>query len=298
MKLVSYGPPGGELPGVLDAGGSIVALAPALSRAGIDILDMNQLLAVWAAVEPVIERAVADPSSDRLPADSVRLGPPVPHPGKILAIGLNYPTHTGGSLGATTSESQPVVFMKTPNSLSGPNDTVVLPKQSTQVDYELELAVVIGRAGSHISRADAFDHVAGYMIANDVSARDVAFGPGLEYPMQLQIVRGKGFPTFCPTGPWLVTADEIPDPGQLDLQLWVNGELRQDGSTSEMSVDIAGLIESVSGSMPLLPGDILLTGTPAGCGFLFDPPRYLADGDVVRAAVPGLGEMTFGVRDE
>ena len=202
MKLVSYGPPGGELPGVLDAGGSIVALAPALSRAGIDILDMNQLLAVWAAVEPVIERAVADPSSDRLPADSVRLGPPVPHPGKILAIGLNYPTHTGGSLGATTSESQPVVFMKTPNSLSGPNDTVVLPKQSTQVDYELELAVVIGRAGSHISRADAFDHVAGYMIANDVSARDVAFGPGLEYPMQLQIVRGKGFPTFCPTGPW------------------------------------------------------------------------------------------------
>ncbi|MFC5502618.1 fumarylacetoacetate hydrolase family protein [Lysinimonas soli] len=298
MKLVTYGPPGGELPGVVEEGGSVVALAPALSRAGIRILDMGQLLAVWSAVRPVVELAVEDPQSERIPADSVRLGPPVPRPGKILAIGLNYPTHTGDSLGATTSESQPVVFMKTPNSLSGPSDTVILPRQSTQVDYELELAVVIGKAGSHIARADAFDHVAGYMISNDVSARDVAFGPGLEYPMQLQIVRGKGFPTFCPTGPWLVTADEVPEPGRLKLQLWVNDELRQDGNTSEMSVDIPGLIESISSSMPLLPGDIVLTGTPAGCGFLFDPPRYLADGDMVKAAVPGLGEMAFEVRDE
>jgi 2-keto-4-pentenoate hydratase/2-oxohepta-3-ene-1,7-dioic acid hydratase in catechol pathway len=172
----------------------------------------------------------------------------------------------------------------------GPHDPIIRPRETDQLDYEVELGVVIGRGGRRIEGDEAFDHVAGYVLAIDVTARDVALGAMGSSPMLLQITRGKGFPTFCPLGPWLLTADEIRHGEPLSLKLWVNGELRQDATTSEMLVDVPGVIASVSATMDLLPGDLILTGTPPGCGFDLDPPSYLEVGDRVRATITGLGE--------
>src|SRR5882672_10856939 len=180
----------------------------------------------------------------------------------------------------------------------GPHDTLVKPMQSEQLDYETEMAVVIGRGGHRISRERAYEHVAGYMIGNDVTARDLAFKDMALHPMFSQITRAKGIPTGASTGPWIATKDEIPDPHRLDLRCWVNGELRQDGMSSEMIVDIPGLIEDFSKVLEFSPGDIIFTGTTTGCGAFQKPPKYLFAGDVLRLEITGLGVMQTPIVDE
>ncbi|MFC9839353.1 fumarylacetoacetate hydrolase family protein [Rhodococcus sp. NPDC127530] len=276
---------------------TIVPLGPILARTGLRSQDMRDVIALWDTVRPVIESQIAcAPTS--FAASEVRIGAPIARPGKVIAIGFNYPQHTHELLGSAATAAEPVVFIKPSDSVSGPNDPVIKPPETSMLDYEVELAVVIGRAGRRISPLKAMDHVMGYVVANDITARDVALGAGLDNPLQLQIARGKGFPTFCPTGPWLVTSDEVPTPDELRLQLRVNGTVRQDDTAGRMLVSIADLIASVSASMALEPGDLILTGTPAGCGFQLEPPSYLCSGDEVLASISGLGEMSFVIQDE
>lgn len=281
MKLVSFGPPGEERPGLLVDGERIVPLAED---------DMTAALAhLPESTQRLDDAATID-------ARGVRLGPPVPRPSKIVVCGVNFASQVKETRGIPPR--RPPLALRPPTSLGGPHDPIVKPYDVEELDYEAELAVVIGRTGRRIARADGLAYVAGYMCAQDLGAHDVFRGDTDLSPLYLQIVRGKSFDTFCPTGPWLVTPDELPDPGNLRIRCWVNGELRQDESTRNLLVDVPGLVEWASSSMTLLPGDILLTGTPAGMGVGLEPPRFLASGDVVRTAVDGLGEMENHVIDE
>jgi 2,4-didehydro-3-deoxy-L-rhamnonate hydrolase len=274
VKLVSYGPPGAEVPGFLDDDGVI---RPIGSR------DTNEVIAL-------IHSRKSLAWTGELDAGTVRLGPPVPRPSKIVVCGVNYPV--------ALSPRKPMIGLKPPTSLAGPNDPVVKPFDVEELDYEAELAVVIGAAGRRIPRDQALAQVAGYMCAQDLGAHDVFRGDTDLSPTYGQIVRGKSFDTFCPTGPWLLTADEVPDPGELRIRCWVNDELRQDAFVREMIVDVPGLVEWVSSSMTLLPGDILLTGTPAGMGIAQEPPQFLRAGDVLRTEITGLGGLRNEIRDE
>lgn len=213
-----------------------------------------------------------------------RLKAPVPAPGKILFSGINYASHKEENPSATLPE-RPQVFAKLPSAVIGPGESIVIPKISGQVDYEVELAVVIGRRTKGVSREEALEHVFGYTVVNDVSARDVQFADN-------QITTGKGLDTFCPMGPELVLRDEIPDPQQLVVSSYVNGERRQNSPTSEMLFDVAALIEFLSAHITLHPGDVISTGTPAGVGLFMDPPAYLKEGDVVDVEVDGIGRLT------
>jgi 2-keto-4-pentenoate hydratase/2-oxohepta-3-ene-1,7-dioic acid hydratase in catechol pathway len=298
VRLVSFGPRGAESPGVLSAGGeTIVPLAPLLRAHGVAAPDMNALLGLLPVLRPLVDEAAR---GDGVEAGSVRLGPPVPNPPKIVVCGVNYQGQVEEALATTggVPPRKPPIGLRPSTSLAGPFDPVVLPPEAQELDYEAELAVVVGRAGRRIPRDDALGHVAGYMCAQDLTARDVMRADLDLSPLYAQIVRAKSFDSFCPTGPWLVTADEVADPGALRVQGWINGELRQDAPASDMLVDVPGLLEWASSSMSLLPGDILLTGTPAGMGASFDPPRFLRHGDVIRTAVTGLGAMENPVEDE
>jgi 2-keto-4-pentenoate hydratase/2-oxohepta-3-ene-1,7-dioic acid hydratase in catechol pathway len=261
VKLVSFGPPGDERPGVLLDDG---------------IAPLDDLAAVFAGR--------VEPGPERIDPEGVRLGPPVPRPQKVVVCGVNYPPPSG------VPPRKPPLALRPPTSLAGPFDPIVLPPEAQELDYEAELGVVIGRGGRRIPRAGALAHVAGYLCAQDLTAWDVLRGDTDLDPSYLQITRAKSFDTFCPTGPWLVTADEV-DPGALRIRCSVNGELRQDETTASMLQDVPALVEWVSSSMTLVPGDILLTGTPAGLGAFLDPPRYLRAGDVVRTEITGLGAM-------
>jgi 2-keto-4-pentenoate hydratase/2-oxohepta-3-ene-1,7-dioic acid hydratase in catechol pathway len=194
--------------------------------------------------------------------------------------------------------SEPLIIFKPSNTVIGPHDNLVRPAQSRQLDYETEIVVVIGRGGRHISRQNAYQHIAGYMIGNDVTARDLAFKDMHLHPMYSQITRAKGIATGAPIGPWIATKDEIPDPHKLRLRCWVNGELRQDGMSSEMIVDIPGLIEDFSKVLEFSPGDIIFTGTTTGCGAFQKPPKYLFAGDVLKLEITGLGTMQTPIADE
>ncbi|MDJ0105026.1 fumarylacetoacetate hydrolase family protein [Rhodococcus erythropolis] len=297
MRLVNFGPVGIEQPGVLVDDDTVVPLVPILARAGLRLHDMKDILALWSTIRTIVEPQLTL-ERDRIALSDVRIGPPILRPNKVVAIGFNYPQHSTEILGPSAEVSEPVIFLKPPNCVSGPNDSVVKPFETTMLDYEIELGVVIGKTGRRISQIDALDHVAGYVVANDITARDIALGAGLDHPLQLQIARGKGYATFCPLGPWLATADEVPEPADLRLTLSINGVVRQNGKTSSMLASIPELIASVSASMELEPGDVILTGTPAGCGFQLDPPAYLQHGDRVEAGITGLGEMTFQVQNE
>jgi 2-keto-4-pentenoate hydratase/2-oxohepta-3-ene-1,7-dioic acid hydratase in catechol pathway len=230
----------------------------------------------------------------------VRIGPPVPNPRKIIVAGGNYQSHVDEAAGKKNapSPSEPLLIFKPSNTVIGPRDALIRPLQTQQLDYETEIAVVIGRGGRHISRENALDHVAGYMICNDVTARDMAFKDMALHPMFSQITRAKGIPTGAPTGPWIATKEEIPDPQNLDLRCWVNGELRQSGNSNEMIVDVRGLIEDFSKVVEFEPGDIIMSGTTTGCGAFQDPPVFLFEGDVIRMEITGLGVMETPVRDE
>ena len=208
---------------------------------------------------------------------------PVPDPSKIMCVGLNYRDHAIES-GAAIPET-PLVFAKFPSSLTGPGGSVVIPEDSDQVDWEVELAVVIGSAARHVPRDRALDVIAGYTVSNDVSARDIQVSDG-------QFVRGKSYDTFCPVGPWLVTADELGAADDLEIGLRLNGEVIQRSRTAQLVFDVAEIIAFCSRVATLNPGDLILTGTPHGTGYGLKPPRYLKPGDVMTAWVEGIGELT------
>jgi len=247
-----------------------------LADLGIDAHETADVIAAH-------DRISAGLASAAPGAEDVELRCPIVRPTKVLAIGLNYLDHIRET-GAKRPE-RPVLFAKFPNTLNHPGSPIVMdPSLTEQGDYEAELAVIIGRRARRVSLADALDHVFGYAVANDVSARDWQFADP-------QFDRSKSFDTFLPVGPWITTADEVPDPQALGIRTWVNGELRQDSSTAEMVFGVAELIEFLSRGMTLEPGDVIVTGTPHGVGFAMDPPRFLAPGDVVRCELDVLGTL-------
>jgi 2,4-didehydro-3-deoxy-L-rhamnonate hydrolase len=238
----------------------------------------SDALAAW---DEVVELARVGTFDDGVPLTDLSLGPPIDRPGTIYAVGLNYASHVAGA--GLAPRRAPSVFVKFAGSLSGPCSDIVVPAGEAMVDWEAEVGVVVGRAGRHIAAADALDHVAGYLAANDVSERhlQVESGPSL----------GKSFDTFCPTGPALVTLDELEDPLDVEIRCWVNDELMQDGHTRDMITDVPHILELLSSVTTLQPGDIVLTGTPAGTGYEREPKRFLAPGDVVVTEVTGLGRL-------
>ncbi len=277
MKFLRYGAPGAEKPAILDADGKIrdlsahvsdlsgAALAPdALAKLGA--VDVNSL--------PVVD---GDP----------RLGPCVAGTGKFICIGLNYSDHAAET-GATVPP-EPIIFMKASSAIVGPNDNVLIPRGSEKTDWEVELAVVIGKTAKYVTEAEALDYVAGYCVTNDVSER------AFQTERSGQWTKGKSCDTFGPMGPWLVTKDEVPDPQNLAMWLKVNGESQQDGSSKTMVYGVAFLVSYLSQFMSLHPGDVISTGTPPGVGMGLKPPRYLKDGDVVELGIEGLGtqKQTF-----
>lgn len=305
MRLVTYAREGqrrlGALVGqrVVDLNRAYVASRmaagePAALAAALVPPDLRALLALGqpaldacaAALAYVAERA-DDPAALRaegLAYDlaEVRLCAPLPEPGKIICLGLNYRDHAAETKGKVPE--YPILFSKYTNSICGPGDPIILPRVTQKVDYEAELAFVIGRRGKNVPRERALDYVAGYMNANDVSARD--------YQLRVsQWMTGKTFDTFCPIGPALVLKDEVPDPHNLPVRLSINGEVLQDSNTRELIFNVYDLVAYISSVMTLEPGDLVLTGTPAGVGFVREPSRYLRPGDRVRIEIGNLGVL-------
>ncbi|GAB3155260.1 fumarylacetoacetate hydrolase family protein [Amycolatopsis stemonae] len=300
MRLVSFGEPGQEQPGALRDDGAIVPLRPLLNELDPGAApDMTTVLSRLSTLQPRITDLITAPRTATLAADAVRFGPPVPTPGAIVAVGANYTDHVKEITGSAAGlPAEPILFLKPASSLAGPRDPVIRPRESKGLDYECEIAVVIGRGGRRIPEARALEHVAGYMIANDVTARDLMLkdiGKGAAF---MQILRGKGADTFCPAGPWLLTADSVPDPTTLRLRTWVNGELRQDALAEQMVFGVAAIIASVSDCMTLHPGDVILTGTPSGVGTSRQPPAFLEPGDTLRLEITGLGHMETPIEAE
>jgi 2-keto-4-pentenoate hydratase/2-oxohepta-3-ene-1,7-dioic acid hydratase in catechol pathway len=287
MRLVSYaGQDGAPHLGALTERG-VIDLSTAARDLGMPH-EIFRNMSSWLETEEhrLIEatKLTTDvPSSAIRSSADIHLLPPVPRPGKIVAIGLNYKDHSIES-GASAPPKSPIIFAKFPTSIIGSEDAIVIPVGNPNVDYEAELAVVIGRRGKAIPAARAFDFVAGYMPLNDVSARVWQFG-------DKQWVRGKSCDTFCPIGPHLTTHDEIPDPHALAIRARVNGITLQDSNTSKMIFQIPGLIEFISASITLEPGDIIATGTPEGVGAFRKPPVFLKPGDVVEVEIERLGVL-------
>lgn len=270
MKICRFGPRGSEKPGLVDADGRIRDLSGTVA----DITP-----------ETLAAARSADLASLPVVAGSPRYGVPIKGIGKIVAIGLNYEDHAIES--NLPIPTEPVMFMKALSSLTGPNDEVMLPKDSTHSDWEVELGVVIGKTCRYVEEADALDHVAGYVIANDVSERFNQKQRGSQWS------KGKGHDTFCPVGPWLVTADEIADPQDLAMSLEVNGERMQTGNTRTMIFSVREVIAYVSRYMTLFPGDLIITGTPPGVGEGKKPEAiFLKAGDEMRLEIAGLGTQT------
>jgi 2-keto-4-pentenoate hydratase/2-oxohepta-3-ene-1,7-dioic acid hydratase in catechol pathway len=275
MKLIRTGDAGKERPGVLLNDGTRLDVSSIVSDYDEDFFGDSgfETLRRW------LERNEA--TAPRVSA-STRLGPPICRPSKIICIGANYREHVAES-GAELPR-EPVVFMKATSSLAGPNDPVVIPKNAEKLDWEVELAVVIGKKAAYVAKEQALEFVAGYALHNDYSERSFQLERGGQW------VKGKSADTFAPVGPFLTTRDEIPDPGNLTMWLKVNNELRQNSNTSGMIFDVASLISYVSEFMTLLPGDVISTGTPAGVGLGMRPPQYLKPGDVVDLGIERLGE--------
>ncbi|MEU4036600.1 fumarylacetoacetate hydrolase family protein [Streptomyces collinus] len=284
MKLLRVGPAGAERPALLDADGTLRDLSEL-----VDDID-GVLLADAAALGRV--RAAAEAGElPALDAAGLRVGPPVGRIGKVVCIGLNYHDHARET--GAEPPAEPVIFFKAADTVVGPNDTVLVPRGSTKTDWEVELAVVIGRTARYLESAEeGLAHVAGYAVAHDVSEREFQIERGGTWD------KGKNCETFNPLGPWLVTADEVPDPQQLSLRLWVNGELKQDGTTAEQIFPVGEVVRYVSRFMTLYPGDVINTGTPAGVAMGHpDPKPYLRAGDVVELEVEGLGRQRQELKD-
>jgi 2-keto-4-pentenoate hydratase/2-oxohepta-3-ene-1,7-dioic acid hydratase in catechol pathway len=240
-----------------------------------------------ASMMEYIERgrsAERQPGGEVVPLEEVRLHAPIVRPAKIIGIGLNYEDHaaeTGGE-----APEKPIVFAKYPNTIIGPGDAIRIPPITEQVDYEAELAVVIGRTAKNVSEEEALEYVFGYMNGNDVSSRDLQFSEGGQW------TRSKSIDTFSPIGPYIATRDEIPDPRSLSIRCILNGEAVQDGTTDDMIFPVAELVSFLSSGMTLVPGDVILTGTPAGVGFARDPKLFMKAGDEVSIEIEGLGTLT------
>ncbi|MFF0749006.1 fumarylacetoacetate hydrolase family protein [Streptomyces sp. NPDC004267] len=284
MKLLRVGPAGAERPALLDQDGTLRDLS-----ALVDDID-GGLLSDGAALDR-IRAALAAGVLPALDPAGLRTGPPVGRIGKVVCIGLNYHGHAAETGQATPAE--PVVFLKAADTVVGPDDTVLVPRGSTRTDWEVELAVVIGRTARYLETdEEALAHVAGYAVAHDVSEREFQLERGGTWD------KGKNCETFNPLGPWLVTADEVPDPQALGLRLWVNGELKQDGHTSDQIFPVAQVVRYVSRFMTLYPGDVINTGTPAGVAMGRPEPKpYLRAGDVVELEVEGLGRQRQELKD-
>jgi 2-keto-4-pentenoate hydratase/2-oxohepta-3-ene-1,7-dioic acid hydratase in catechol pathway len=278
MKLLRYGTPGSERPGLIDANGVIRDLSghvPDIAGAAIDPAALAKL-------------GELDPKSLPVVDGRPRLGPCVAGTGKMICIGLNYSDHAAET-GATVPP-EPIIFMKATSAIVGPDDDLVIPRGSEKTDWEVELGVVIGKTAKYVSETEALDYVAGYCVLNDVSER------AFQAERSGQWTKGKSCDTFGPTGPWLVTKDEIADPQDLKMWLKVNGETMQDGSSKTMVYGVAFLVSYLSQFMSLHPGDIISTGTPPGVGLGMKPPRYLKAGDVVELGIEGLGTQKQKVR--
>ncbi|MCY4137083.1 MAG: fumarylacetoacetate hydrolase family protein [Rhodobacteraceae bacterium] len=273
MKLIRHGPPGAEKPGLVDIDGQLRDLSGHVRDVTGSVLDDRSLDRL---------RDV-DPQSLPLVARDSRLGPCVGEVGKVVCVGLNYSDHAAET-GAPTPK-EPILFFKATSAISGPNDSVMIPRDSLRTDWEVELGIVIGSEVRYVEEADALSHVAGYCVVNDVSERDFQTKRGGQW------VKGKSADTFCPLGPWLVTRDEVPDPQGLDMWLDVNGERRQDSSTSNMIFSAAFLVSYISRFMSLQAGDVIATGTPAGVGMGRNPQVWLAAGQTMRLGIQGLGEQ-------
>ncbi|MDR8390956.1 fumarylacetoacetate hydrolase family protein [Aliifodinibius sp. S!AR15-10] len=274
MKLIRFGEVGQEKPGLILSDGTKIDASGFGEDFNRDFFQSGGLgrLAEWVA-----ENAASAPKIN----DSVRLAPPVDRPGKIVCIGLNYEDHANE--GGMDIPEEPILFFKATSSVVGPNDDLVIPKNSKKTDWEVELAVIIGKDASYVSKEDAMDYVAGYCVHNDYSEREYQLEKGGQW------VKGKSCDTFAPLGPYIATKDEIDDINDLRLWLKVNGELKQDGSTSKLIFDIPYLVSYISQFMTLQAGDIISTGTPAGVGLGFNPPQYLKPGDEVELGIEGLG---------
>ena len=275
MKLIRFGEVGREKPGVLLGDGTRIDVSAMGSDYDESFFENGGLTKLDAWVRSNVS------SAPRV-ASSVRLGSPICRPSKIVCIGLNFRDHAAESKMELPKE--PVIFFKSTTSLVGPNDPLVIPKNGTKVDWEVELAVVIGKKTLYVSKEDALSFIAGFVLHNDYSERSFQLERGGQW------VKGKSADTFAPLGPFLATTDEIPNTGKLRMWLKVNGEFRQNGSTENMIFDVAFLVSYVSQFMSLLPGDVISTGTPAGVGLGMNPPKYLKAGDVVQLGVDGLGE--------
>ncbi|MFB8249735.1 fumarylacetoacetate hydrolase family protein [Streptomyces sp. NPDC055952] len=284
MKLLRVGTAGAERPALLDTDGILRDLSGVVPDVdGALLADEEALARVRAAAD-----AGTLPALD---AAGLRIGPPLGRIGKIVCIGLNYHDHARET--GAEPPAEPVVFMKAPDTVVGPDDTVLVPRGSRKTDWEVELAVVIGRTARYLeSAADGLAHVAGYAVAHDVSEREFQIERGGTWD------KGKNCETFNPLGPWLVTADEVPDPQALSLRLWVNGELKQDGTTAEQIFPVGEVVRYVSRFMTLYPGDVINTGTPAGVAMGQPEPKpYLRAGDVVELEVGGLGRQRQEIKD-
>lgn len=274
MKLLRVGQPGAEVPAIVDAAGrirSLQGIVPDIAGATLTPDGLARLRAIDPATLP------------ELPVDA-RIGPCVGQVGKFICIGLNYADHAAESNLPVPKE--PVIFLKANSAIVGPNDDVLIPRGSQKTDWEVELGVVIGKPASYVSEAEAMDHVAGYCVINDVSEREFQIERGGTWD------KGKGCDTFGPLGPWMVTADEVPDPQNLGMWLEVDGHRYQNGSTKTMVFGVRHLVHYVSQFMTLHPGDVISTGTPPGVGMGQKPaPVYLKGGEVIRLGIEGLGEQ-------
>jgi 2-keto-4-pentenoate hydratase/2-oxohepta-3-ene-1,7-dioic acid hydratase in catechol pathway len=273
MKLLRYGPKGQEKPGLLDKAGKIRDLSATIA-------DVNPETLSPASLDKLRK---LDPASLPLVAGTPRIGACLTQIPKIVCVGLNYTDHAKETGAAIPKE--PILFMKATSSLNGPNDEVMLPKGSQKSDWEVELGIVIGSTARYVTVHDALKHVAGYCVVNDVSEREFQIERGGQW------TKGKSADTFCPIGPWLVTADEVPDPGKLDLFCEVSGQKMQNGTTANLIFSVAHIVSYISHFMTLLPGDVIPTGTPAGVGLGMKPPRFLKPGDTMRLGISGLGEQ-------
>ncbi|CUA85373.1 fumarylacetoacetate hydrolase family protein [Chelatococcus daeguensis] len=278
MKLVRYGNPGAEKPGIVDAEGTIRDISGIVPDLAGKALTRASLARI-AAVDPKTLPAV--------PAGT-RLGPCVGNVRNFIAVGLNYADHAAETNSPIPKE--PILFNKAPSCIVGPNDDVIVPRGSQKTDWEVELAIVIGEEASYVEEKDALDYVAGYCVCNDVSEREYQIERGGQW------AKGKGCPTFGPLGPWLVTTDEIKDVQNLSMWLEVNGERVQDGSTKTMIFSVPFLVSYISQFMKLEPGDVITTGTPPGVGMGMKPPRFLKGGEVVELGIEGLGTQKQQVR--
>lgn len=273
MKLLHFGPAGSERPGMLDREGRVRDLSgtiPNLSGATIGPESLSKIAAI-------------DPSTLPLIYGAPRIGPCIAQVPKFIGVGLNYSDHAAET--GAPIPSEPILFHKATSCITGPNDTVMLPKDSVKLDWEVELGVVIGTKARYVEESQAFDYIAGFCVVNDVSERE------FQMERQGQWTKGKGCDTFGPIGPWLVTTDEVPDVSNLAMFCDVNGERRQSGTTATMVFNVPFLVSYISQFMTLLPGDIIATGTPPGVGLGMKPPQFLKAGDEMRLGIAGLGEQ-------